>query len=200
MVLQLEQETGVKRHLITLDEYEQMCESGVFGPETHVELIRGEIVDMAPPGPEHEDSVTALHIRFFERVHPRALVWPQGNAIRLPNSNSRPQPDVTLLRWRDDFYRGKRPTAEDVILLVEVAYSSLKYDSGAKLALYAEAGIAEYWLVNLVEGVVEVYADPSEGKYRSVQKVRRGEMLQLPGGLEGSIAATDVFGPETDSQ
>jgi Uma2 family endonuclease len=200
MALQLEEKTGVKRHLITLDEYEQMCESGVFGPETHVELIRGEIVDMAPPGPEHEDAVTGLHFHFFEKVQRQALVWPQGNAIRLPNSNSRPQPDVTLLRWRDDLYRGKRPTAEDVILLVEVAYSSLKYDSGAKLALYAEAGIPEYWLVNLVEGVVEVYSNPSEGKYKAVKKVGRGELLQLPGGLEGSIAATDVLGPDTDSQ
>ena len=194
MALQLEQRTGIKRHLITLDEYEQMCEAGVFGPETRVELIRGEIVDMAPPGPEHEDSVTGLHIRFFERVHKRALVWPQGNSIRLPNSNSRPQPDVTLLRWRDDLYRGKSPTADDVILLVEVAHSSLKYDLGIKLALYAEAGIPEYWVVNLVKNVVEIYSDPSSGQYQSVRKVGRGEMLQLPGGLEGSIAAVDVLG------
>lgn len=200
MVLQLEQETGVKRHLITLDEYEQMCELGVFGPETHVELIRGEIIDMAPPSPEHEDSVTGLHFHFFEKVQRRAVVWPQGNSIRLPNSNSRPQPDVTLLHWRDDLYRGKRPTAEDVILIVEVAYTSLKYDTKEKSALYAEAGIPEYWLVNLVDNVVEVYTDPTEGKYRSVKKVRRGEVLQLPGGLEGSIAATDVLGPAAESQ
>ncbi len=197
MALQLEQEqaqeTGGKRHLITLDEYEQMCLVGVFGPETHVELIRGVIVDMAPPGPEHEGSVTGLHLHFFEKVQRLALVWRQGNAIRLPNSNSRPQPDITLLKWRDDLYRGKRPTAEDVILLVEVSYSTLKYDSGAKLALYAEAGIPEYWIVNLVDKVVEVYADPGEGEYQSVRKVGRDVMLQLPGGLEASIAAADVL-------
>lgn len=193
MALQLEQKIGVKPHLITLDEYERMCSVGVFEPESHVELIRGVIVDMAPPSPEHEGSVTAFHIRFFERVHPRALVWPQGNAIRLPNSNSRPQPDVTLLKWRDDFYKGKSPTAEDVILLVEISYTTLKYDSGVKQALYAEADIPEYWIVNLVDDVVEVYSDPIEGKYTSVRKVGRGEMLQLPGGLEASIAAADVL-------
>lgn len=194
MALQLEQEAQVKRHSVTLAEYEQMCVAGVFGPETRVELIRGEIVDMAPPGPEHEDSVAGLHFHFFEKVQRHALVWPQGNSTRLPNSSSRPQPDLALLRWRDDFYRSKSPSAEDVILVVEVAHSSLIYDSDEKLALYAEAGIPEYWLVNLVDKVIEVYTDPSSGQYQSVKRVKRGEKIQLPGDLEGSIAAVDVLG------
>lgn len=83
---------------------------------------------------------------------------------------------------------------EDVLLLVEVAESSLKYDRGLKRALYAEAGIAEYWVVNLVDSVIEVYTDPVEGKYQSVRMVRRGETLHLPGGLGGSIAVADVLG------
>lgn len=173
-----------------------MCLAGVFEPETNVELIRGEIVDMPPPGPEHEFSTASLHWVFSRAVGGNVYIWPQGNAIRLPNSNSRPQPDIALLRWRDDLYRGKSPTAEDVILLVEVAYKSLKYDLSVKLSLYAEAGIPEYWVVNLVDIVVEVYSNPAKGKYQAFRKIRRSEMLPLPAELQGSIAASDILGPD----
>ena len=154
MALQVEPKarSGIKRHLVTLDEYDRMVEAGVFEPETRLELIRGEIVDTPPPGPEHEASVARLDRLFNRSVGDKALVWPQGNSIGLPQSNSRPQPDITLLRWRDDYYSGQRPQPEDVILLVEVADSSLKLDRGSKLQLYAGAGIQEYWVVNLVEG------------------------------------------------
>lgn len=194
MALQLETRTGVKRHLVTLDEYERMCEAGVFEPEARIELIRGEIVDMPPPGPEHESSVIRLHLFFYEQVRRQAIVSPQGNSIRLPNSNSRPQPDITILRWRDDYYKGRPITEQDVILLVEISVSSLEYDRGVKLELYAEAGIPEYWVVNMVEDVVEVYAEPSEGKYQSARKIKRGETLQLPGGIAGSVNVSDVLG------
>jgi Uma2 family endonuclease len=198
MALQLEQERDlkVKRHFVTLEEYERMCEAEVFGEDAHIELIRGEIVDMAPPGPEHEDSVTFLNLFMVETLRRRALVWPQGNAIRLPGVESRPQPDLTILRWRDDLYKGRdnRPTAKDIILLIEVSQSSIKYDRGEKLALYAEAGIPEYWIVNIKRGVIEVYTEPSDAKYQSVKVAQRGETLQLPGGLEGSIAVNEVLG------
>ena len=193
MAVQLEQSSEIKPYLISLEEYDRMCEAGVFAPEARIELIRGVIVAMAPIGPEHEASVAYLTNIFVRLVGDAGWVWPQGNAIRVPESQSRPQPDITILRWRDDYYRGKRPTAEDVLLLVEVAESSLKYDRGLKRALYAEAGIAEYWVVNLVDAVIEVYTDPAEGKYQSVLTVRRGETLQLPGGM-GSIAVADVLG------
>jgi Uma2 family endonuclease len=198
MALQLEQEVKelrVKRHLFTLEEYERMCEAGVFKEDARIELIRGEIVDMAPPGPEHEDSVTFLNLFMVEQLQRRALVWPQGNTIRLPGVESRPQPDLTILRWRDDLYKGRnnRPTAKDVILLIEVSQSSVKYDRGEKLALYAEAGIPEYWIVNIRRGVIEVYTDLAGGKYQSVKVAQRGETLQLPEGLEGSILVDDVL-------
>lgn len=192
--IQQEQDVDAKPHLVTLEEYERMCVAGVFEAEARIELIRGKIVDMTPIGPGHEASVARLHFFFFKQLGDVALVWPQGNAIRLPESNSRPQPDLTILRWRDDFYKGKRPTAEDVIVLIEVSESSLKYDRGSKRELYAEAGIAEYWVVNLAGGVVEVYTEPNEGEYKSVKAFKRGEMLQLPGGIEGSIAVADVLG------
>ncbi len=194
MALQVEARPGIQRHAVTLDEYERMVEAGVFAPEAQLELITGEIVDMAPIGPEHETVVTRLHLLFFEHYHRRAVVWPQGNSVRLPQSNSRPQPDVTVLHWRDDLYAGKRPGPEDVLLLVEVSDSTLKFDRGGKLQLYAEAGIPEYWIVNLVDGVVEVYREPHEGIYQIQRTAPVGEVLPLPGGLEGSIAVGDILG------
>lgn len=194
MALRVEQIKGIRPHIITLDEYERMCAAGVFEAESRIELIRGKIVDMPPPGPEHEASVARLHEFVGKLVGLFALVWPQGNAISLPQTASRPQPDITLLRRRNDYYASKPPTAEDVILLVEVAESSLKYDRGAKLALYAEAGIPEYWIVNLADSLIEAYSDPSGSKYKSLRRVQRGESLQLPGDLEGSIAVDDVLG------
>jgi Uma2 family endonuclease len=194
MAVQLEQSAEITPYQISLEEYERMCEAGVFAPEARIELIRGVIVAMAPIGPEHEASVAYLTNVFVRLVGDAGWVWPQGNGVQLPQSQSRPQPDITVLRRRDDYYRrGTRPMPQDVLLLVEVAESSLKYDRGAKRKLYAEAGIAEYWVVNLVKGVVEVYTDPREGKYQSVRTVRRGEMLPLPGGL-GSIAVAEVLG------
>lgn len=200
MAIQVEPRAGIKKHFVTLDEYDRMVEAGVFAPEAfpeaRIELIRGEIIDMAPPGPEHESSVARLDRLCHRLALNKALVWPQGNSIGLPQSNSRPQPDITILKWRDDYYAGKRPQPEDVILLVEVAHSTLKFDRGSKLQIYAEASIQEYWVVNLVDSVIEAYADPGAGKYGTARRAGRGETLQLPGDLDGVIAVSDILGQE----
>jgi Uma2 family endonuclease len=189
-----ESTTGVRPYLITLEEYEQMIEAGIFDHIFRLELIRGELIEHMPPGQEHESCVASLHLVMAEIVARRAIIWPHGNSIGIPDSNSRPQPDITLLRWRDDHYRGKRPRPEDVILVVEVSHSTLAYDRKVKVSLYAEAGISEYWLVNLVDNVIEVYKDPSQGKYRFTRKAHRSETLQVPGDLGGEIAVADILG------
>jgi Uma2 family endonuclease len=194
MTLQLERTTGVKRHLFSLEEYERMCEAGVFELDANLELIRGEVIEMTPPGPPHAASVARLTKIFVRSVGDNALVWPQGNPIGLPRSKSMPQPDIALLQPRDDYYVNKRPFPQDVILLVEVSHKTLKFDRGDKLKLYAEAGIPEYWVVNIADDVVEVYTDPSDSKYGSVRIIKRGETLQLPGGLEGNIEVNDIVG------
>ena len=186
--------TGVRPYTISLAEYDQMIEAGIFDHIFRLELIRGELIEHMPPGQEHESCVARLHLVMAEIVARHAIIWPHGNSIGIPDSNSRPQPDITLLRWRDDLYRGKRPRPEDVILVVEVSNSTLAYDRKVKVPIYAEAGIPEYWLVNLVDKVIEVYKDPGEGKYLSVKKVQHGETIQLPGGLRGEIAVAEIFG------
>jgi len=187
MALQLE------RHPISLEEYERMVEAGVFKEEARLELIRGEIVVMAAIGLPHEVCVARLTTLLATNTVGRAIVWPQNNSIRIPN-HSRPQPDVTLLRWRDDYYAAKSPTPEDVLLVVEVADRSLASDRTVKGPLYAEAGIPEYWIVNLRDEVVEIYSNPVGGKYKSVKRAKPGETLPLPGGLEGAIAVGEIMG------
>ncbi len=93
-----------------------------------------------------------------------------------------------------DFYAGKHPAAEDVLLLIEVSDTTLADDRKVKTPMYAEGGVPEYWIVNLQEGVVEVYSDLQQGSYRSVRRAGRGETLALPQGLVGTVAVDEVFG------
>lgn len=194
MALATDTQIEVKSHRFTLEEYERAIEAGIFDPDARIELLDGVVVDMPPPGPTHEDIVTALHILFYEQTQRRALVWPQGNSILLPNSNSRPQPDVTILKWRDDLYRGKQRSAEDVLVVVEVSDSSVKIDQGVKLRLYAEAGIPEYWIVNVNAKTIDVYTEPSGNEYLSSRKAKAGDIINLPAPIEGSIKVSDIVG------
>jgi Uma2 family endonuclease len=183
----------IRKHPITLDEYERMIEADVFHDQFRLELIRGELIEMSPPGIEHEFAVAAIANLLGSKVGSAALVWPQGNSIRLPNTNSRPQPDATLLRWRDDYSLSKPPTAEDVILVVEVSDTTLKYDQSEKSALYAEAGIQEYWIINLRNKTIETYSDPVNGAFTRIHKAGHGEEVHIPGGLVGEITIDEVL-------
>lgn len=179
-------------HLFTVDDYEQMIEIGVLAEDERVELIRGEIVEMAPINLPHAVCVSRLTHFFNKRLNTEAYVWSQ-NPIRLPDA-SRPQPDVALLKWRDDLYAGKHPTSEDVLLLIEVADSSLENDRTEKASLYAEAGIPEMWIVNLPEQVVEVYSGPTGVAYKNMRRAVRGESLPLPNQMEGIVPVDDILG------
>jgi Uma2 family endonuclease len=182
----------VARRLFTTKEFEQMIRAGVFLEDERIELIDGEIVQMAPINFPHAICISRLTLFFTKRLGETALVWAQ-NPIHLPN-NTRPQADVVLLRWRDDLYAGKDPTAKDVLLLIEVAESSVRYDQKIKGPRYAAAGILEYWIVNLAKSIVEVYSGLNQDRYESVRTAGRGESLPLPKGLEGSISVDDIFG------
>jgi len=184
--------TRVERHLFTLEEYLRMIDAGVFDEDARLELIRGEIVEMPPIGDDHAFSVTALDRLFQRLVNDHAVVWSQ-NPIRIHLSNSRPQPDLALLKPRGDLSPKSPPTAQDVLLVIEVADTSIKRDRGMKLKLYAEAGIPEYWIINLKDAVVEVYWEPNNGEYKQSRNAARGETLTLPGGLEGTIKVDEVL-------
>jgi len=181
----------VPRHLWTVDEYHRMGEAGLLANEDRVELVEGELVQMAPIGSEHAGSVGALTRLLVMAVGERAIVFVQ-NPVRL-DEHSEPQPDFAVLKPRADEYHSALPTAQDVLLIVEVADSSLAYDRGLKLELYARHGIPEVWVVNLPAEEVEVFRGPSGGGYTSHAGFGRSSMLGL-GGLPGtSIPAERLF-------
>lgn len=151
----------------SLEQYELMAEAGVFErkPRQRVELIRGEIREMAPIGIRHGAVVDRLNHLSMELLPRGAAVVRVQGMLTAPVQESAPEPDVLWLAPKD-YFQG-HPKPEDVLLLVEVAESSLSQDTGEKALLYAESGIADYWVVNALDEYVEVFRDPSANGYRS---------------------------------
>jgi len=164
------------RHFFTVTEFERMGEAGIFAKDARLELIEGEIFEMSPIGSRHVACVNFLS-RFLNRViGDEALVSTQ-NPVQL-DDYSEPQPDVALLRLRDDYYRHALATPTDVLLLIEVADTTVDYDRLVKVPLYAKAGIKEVWVVNLPAEQIEIYAEPSGGAYQITKQIKRGEEAQ----------------------
>lgn len=160
----------LRRHRLTVSEYHKMGETGILGPDTRVELIDGEIIDMAPIGSRHAGTVNMLIKRFGKATGDRAILAVQ-NPLML-SDYWEPQPDVMLLRSRPDHYRDNHPRAADVLLLIEVAESSAGYDRNIKLPGYARHGIPEVWLIDLEQGEITAYRDPAPEGYREVRRVQ----------------------------
>jgi Uma2 family endonuclease len=151
------------KHLISVDEYYRMAEVGLLAPDARVELIEGEIIDMPPIGIDHAGVVNLLTHLFVRAVDTRAVVQPQVG-VRL-DLRSEPQPDLAVLAARADFYRGKHPAPEDVLLLVEVSDSTLRYDMDVKVPLYARHGIQQVWVIDLQHGQLHCFRTPRSGQY-----------------------------------
>ncbi|WP_293130901.1 Uma2 family endonuclease [Microcoleus sp. bin38.metabat.b11b12b14.051] len=164
-----------QRRLFTVQEYHLMSEAGVFRDNERVELIQGEIIQMAAIGRRHAARVDRLTEFFGDRVRTRAIIRVQ-NPISL-DDNSEPQPDIALVQRRADFYEESLPNSEDILLLVEVADSTVNYDRDVKVPNYARSGIQEVWLWDLEVNCLEVYRNPTPNGYTSVQKIERGEQV-----------------------
>jgi Uma2 family endonuclease len=171
----LERPQAPTRRRFDIDAYYRMAEAGVLGDPRRVELIDGEIFDMAAIGSPHA-AVTNKLARLFSRAlkDDVALVSVQ-TPLRLDGFNE-PEPDVMLLRPRDDGYRASHPAAADVLLLVEVSETSLAYDRSVKLALYASFGVPEIWILDLGGAAVEAYREPKEGAYASHERLTKGPL------------------------
>lgn len=171
-----------RRHWLTVDDYYRMAEVGILDSEDRVELIDGEVIDMAPPGSWHAATVHFLAEVFVRAVEGRATVLVQ-NPMRL-SQYSEPQPDLALLRRRDDFYRERHPQPDDVLLAVEIAATSLHFDRETKVPLYARHGIPEMWLVDIGNFRFTRYRAPQSGSYSLIDEpdLRAGlEVTALPG-------------------
>jgi Uma2 family endonuclease len=182
----------VTRRRFTVDEYDRMVEVGILTKADRVELIHGEIVQMAPIGSRHTAAVAALHEIFVKRLDDRALVRSAGS-IRLP-PHSAPEPDVVVLRRRSDFYRDVLTEADHVFLLVEVAETPLRYDREVKVPLYAAAGIREVWIVDIEGECVEIYAAVALGRYRRTERITRGTSFSPEAVPDVSLTVADILG------
>ena len=183
-------ETRVARRRFTVHDYHRMGEVGILHEDDRVELIEGEIVEMAAIGTRHFTCVNQLNRLLVRGVGDAAIVSVQ-NPVRL-DEHTEPQPDLTVLQVRD--YRESLPMPEDVLLLIEVSDTTLSYDRGVKLPLYARAGIPEVWIVDLVGEVIERHTDPSGDGYRSLKQARRGETIESTAPPELALRVDVILG------
>ena len=165
------------KRLFTVEEYRKMGESGILKEGDRLELIRGEIIQMSPTGPVHAAYVKHLNEIFISRLAGRVIVGVQ-DPVEL-DDKSEPQPDLALLQRRTDFYKSGHPRSQDVLLLVEVADTTIKSDRDIKIPLYAEDKIPEVWLVNVNEYCLEVYREPTADGYQNVQRLEEGQTVTV---------------------
>jgi len=182
----------VARRPITVGEFLRMGEVGILDPRDRVELIEGELVAMAPIGANHAGTVIALNEALTSATRGRALVSAQ-NPVQL-SDRSLPQPDYAVLVPRADHYRTAHPRPHEVMLLVEVADSSLEYDRDVKRLLYARNGIAELWIVNLAACTVEVCHSPGPDGYATITVAGRNDVLELERLPGARVRVADILG------
>jgi Uma2 family endonuclease len=173
----------------TADEWGRMVELGIFGDDERLELIEGEIVEMAPIGDPHGRCASQLTKRLVIGVGDRALVWVVG-PVRLGVA-SVPELDLALVRPRS--YRTGAPRPEDILLVAEVADSSLRYDQTTKLRLYARAGVPEYWVVSVEGEWIDVYRSPEGDQYREHRRASIGETVAPAAFPDVFVIVADVF-------
>jgi len=158
-----------------VDAYHQMIDNGIFDQDDRVELIEGELRAMPPIKPDHAGKTNRLNRLLNLRVGDEALVTVQ-NPLTLP-PHSEPEPDLMLLRPRDDFYERANPTPKDTLLVIEICDSSLRYDQEVKVPLYAAHGVPEVWLVDLQHRRLEIYREPGTDGYRLILRPDLTEVI-----------------------
>lgn len=163
------------RRLFTVHDYHRMADAGILGEDDRVELIEGEILAMSPIGPPHGAAVDRANRAMVNITGEKAIVRVQGS-VGLDDYNE-PQPDIVLMRPRDDFYATRLPGPPDILLIVEVAQSSLDYDRKIKARIYARTGIPEYWVADLNHDCLFIHRDSRNGEYRTERRLQRGESI-----------------------
>lgn len=160
----------------SVDRFEQMTEAGIFSEDDRIELIEGELIKMSPIGTRHAACVDRLNYLLVKSLSDLVIVRVQSPIIL--GQYSEPEPDLTLLKPRKDFYVNRHPGPTDVKLIVEVSDKSLGYDREVKLPLYAKANIPEVWIVNLEHFSVEMYTNETQSGYESMNSYAKGQLLK----------------------
>lgn len=175
----------------TTEQYHLMHEAGVFAEGDRLELINGEITEMSPIGRKHAACVARLTKVFELKLGDRTIIWSQ-NPIRLVD-NSEPQPDLAILKLRSDFYEDSLPIPTDILLIIEVADSTLTYDRETKMPLYASAGIPEMWLFDLNRKIIEGYSQPSALGYKRMQRYEQNDEFSTLAFPDVTFAWNELF-------
>ena len=185
-------QTKLTRRRISVHEYMKMAEVGILKESERLELIDGDIIEMSPIGNPHEARTSASHRLLAPLfIEGRVVLRVQGH-VQL-DENNRPEPDLALLKWRDDLYESESPAPEDILLLIEVSDSTLASDRNVKLALYARFDIPEVWIENIPDRVVEAYANPVEGQYTESRIYRPGETITPRAFPDVSLSVSEII-------
>ena len=183
-------------HPITVDEYYDMGRTGILEPDARVELIEGEVVHMPPIGSRHGSTTEFLDHLLDRAVADRARVRGQL-PVRLDN-RSEPVPDVAVVKSRADRYKLSHPTAADVFLIVEVSYSTLRYDIDVKVPLYARHDIPEVWVVDLKNNQLLTFRSPSDGRFRDTASTANLGKTSVPGVPNVTVDLSELLSADPD--
>ena len=178
------------RQLFTVEEYYKMVEVGIIKPTDRVELINGEIIKMTPIKSNHASIVDELVEQIIVQLHGKIVVRGQNPIIL--GETSEPEPDVVIAKFKKDKYRDNHPKAKDILLVIEVADSSLKYDKTIKRSLYAKAGIPEYWIINIPDKKIEIYRNSNGKDYTTKRNIKSNRKIvcQL---IDFELKYTSIF-------
>lgn len=182
------------RKKFCVDEVYKMMEIGILPEESGWELIGGEIIHRMSIGSKHTSKVKRLNRLVSTVIGDKAIVSIQ-DPIHIDEHNE-PEPDIALLKPREDFYEENHPTPQDILLVIEVSDPTIEYDREIKKALYAEAGIVKFWLINLKQNTIETYFSPANGTYYQMQIFERGQTLQSKNLPDLSLAVSEILGEE----
>ncbi len=180
-----------QKHLTDIAEWHRMGEAGIFPPESRMELIEGEILTMAPIGFNHAGHVHRLN-RLFARFWEKGLDTRIQSPIQLGDL-SEPEPDLVLVKADPAFYTTRHPNATDVLLLIEVSDSTLRFDREQKRQLYATHSIPEYWIVNLIDNQLEVFRQPQDCNYRDQSVLSKTDHLNLIALPDIRVAVAEIL-------
>ena len=192
--------TSVTAKRFSIAEYHRLEELGFFAPDERVELIRGELIKMAAKGRLHSVCNSTLFGELYTLLGKLAIV--RGQEPIILSADSEPEPDVAIARNRSDNYLSSHPEPADILLVIEVSDSTLKYDRNTKLSLYAEAGISNYWIFNLVDIQLEMHSEPyqkiqGDFGYQLQRVVLPNGVVVIPGFPDLSLDLSSVFPVQT---
>jgi Uma2 family endonuclease len=182
----------LERKKFTLEEYHRLGDMGFLGEDDRVELIDGEIIEMSPIGKKHNACINRNTRTLIQKLGDKAIVSVQNSVNILENE---PLPDIAILQPNPTYYADRLATAEDMLLIIEVADSSLAYDQEIKAPKYARAGVQELWIVDLNDDMIWVYRKPSEKSYLDLKAHQRGETITLLAFSDLTLAVNDILGP-----